>query len=143
MLHLHRTNRHVLYSYTQTAAKMVTNIYSMQISYSVFVCVDTVHMYLLFFVLFIHPSIYNYPVEYFRHIDSIKVCTLIKHSVTKVFSDIICSFITSLFSQSRNTYMNNILWYYQIRPKVVWKVVHGLIDAITRTKTRRTLPLRK
>ena len=36
-----------------------------------------------------------------------------------------------------------IFWYYQIWPKVVWKVVHGFMDTITRTKTQKTLPLRK
>ena len=35
-----------------------------------------------------------------------------------------------------------ILWHYQIRPKVVWNVVHGLMDTITRTKTKK-LPLRR
>ena len=34
-----------------------------------------------------------------------------------------------------------IIRYYQIRPKLVLKVVHGLMDTITRTKTK--VPLRK
>ena len=38
-----------------------------------------------------------------------------------------------MFTQSRNFYENNI---YQIQPKVVWKVVHGLMDMITRTKKK-------
>ena len=29
-----------------------------------------------------------------------------------------------------------ILCYYQILSKVVWKMVHGLMDAITKTKTK-------
>ena len=36
-----------------------------------------------------------------------------------------------------------IVWYYQIRLKVVWKVEHRLMDTITRTKTKKSLPLRK
>ena len=40
-------------------------------------------------------------------------------------------------------YENNITsCYYQIWTKVVWKVVHGLMDTLTRTKTK-TLQLRK
>ena len=27
------------------------------------------------------------------------------------------------------------LWFYQIWPKVVWKMVHGLMDTRTKTKT--------
>ena len=41
----------------------------------------------------------------------------------------ITSFFDKKFSQSRNFYENNmILWYYQIRPKVVWKVCSAWID---------------
>ena len=37
----------------------------------------------------------------------------------------ITTFFEEIFSQSRNYYENiMILWYYQIRPKVIWKV-HG------------------
>ena len=48
----------------------------------------------------------------------------------KVFSDIVRSYLSlhyfkDKFSQSRNFYENDmILWYNQIRPKLVWKV-HG------------------
>ena len=102
---------------------MVTNICSMQIPY-------LLHKY--FFVNFIHPSIQLT----FFHIDSKKVCTLIKHSVAFSvisFVQYTMSFITSLFEeifcQSRNYYENNmILWYYQIWPKVVWKVHGAWID---------------
>ena len=102
----------------------------------------------VFFVNFIHPSSWL-----FFPILIQNVCSLIKLSVTK-FSVILSvqytlSFITSffedMFSQSGNFYENNlILWYYQIRPKVVCKVqlVHGLMDTISRTKTK-TEPLRK
>ena len=81
-----------------------------------------------------YPSI---QLNFFPHIDSKKVCTLIKHSVAKfsVKSSVqyTLTFITSLFegmfSQSRNFYENNIiLWYYQIRPKVVWEVHGAWID---------------
>ena len=49
----------------------------------------------------------------------------------------ITSFLDRMFSQSRNLNENNMtLWYYQIRPKVVWKVVHGLMDTINRAKTK-------
>ena len=60
-----------------------------------------------------------------------------KHSVTKfsVISSVqytlpfITSFFEEMFSQTRNFYKNNIiLWYYQIRPKVVWKVHGAWID---------------
>ena len=41
----------------------------------------------------------------------------------------ITSFFEGMFSQSRNFYENNmILWYYQIRPKVVRKVHGAWID---------------
>ena len=32
-----------------------------------------------------------------------------------------------------------ILWYYQTYPKVVWKVVHGLMNTIIKTKTEKAL----
>ena len=32
------------------------------------------------------------------------------------------------------------LCFYQIRQKVVWKMVPGLVDTITRTKTKTTIP---
>ena len=35
-----------------------------------------------------------------------------------------------------------ILWYYQIWPKVVWKVVNGLMEVITKT-SQKTLTLKK
>ena len=54
------------------------------------------------------------------------------------------AFITSLFlyrmfAQSRTFYEYNMILssYYQIQPKVVLKVVHGLMDTITRTKTHK------
>ena len=59
----------------------------------------------------------------FAHIDSKKVCTLIKHSVTKISVissvqytlPIIISFFEGNISQSMIFYANNmILWYYQI-----------------------------
>ena len=113
---------------------MVTNICSMQIPYSgvVFICVDILYS-IRFFCKF-YPSI---QLSFFLHIDSKKVCTLIKHSVTKfpVISSIqytlpfITSFFEGMFSQSRIFYENDmILWYYQIPPKVVWKVHGACID---------------
>ena len=96
-------------------------------------CVDTLHSISVFCKLY-YPSI---QLTFFPHIDPKNVCTLIKHSVTK-FSVILSvqdtlSFITSFFeemvSQSRIFYENNmILWYYQIWPKVVWKVHGAWID---------------
>ena len=47
-----------------------------------------------------------------------------------------------MLSQSKIFYENNIICWYQIRPKVVWNVVHRLMSRITRTQTK-TLPLRK
>ena len=32
-----------------------------------------------------------------------------------------------------------ILWYYQIKPKVVWKVVYGLMNTITKSKTKNNI----
>ena len=32
-----------------------------------------------------------------------------------------------------------IVWYYQIYPKVVWKVVYGLMNTITKTKTKNNI----
>ena len=108
----------------QPAVKMVTNIYSIQIPYwGVVFCVDTLlHKYFCNFYPSIKPTFYP-------HIDSKRVCTLIKHSVTissvQYTLSIIALFFEEMFSQRRNFYENNIiLWYYQIRPKVVWKV-HG------------------
>ena len=41
----------------------------------------------------------------------------------------ITEFFEGMFSKSGNFYENNmILWYYQIRPKVVWKVHGAWID---------------
>ena len=69
----------------QPAVKMVTNICSMQIPYSVVVfSVDTLHSISIFCKFY--PSI---QLAFFPHIDSKKVCTLIKHSFTK-FSVIPC-----------------------------------------------------
>ena len=80
------------------------------------------------FLNFIYPTSWLFP-----HIDLKKVCTSIKHSVAKfpLISSIQynLAFITSFFAQSRNFYENNmILWYYQIRPKVVWKMQGAGID---------------
>ena len=36
-----------------------------------------------------------------------------------------------------------ILWYYKIWPNVVWKVEHGLMDTITRTKTKNITVMKK
>ena len=119
----------------QPAVKMVVNICSMQIPYSgVVFCVDTPHSISIFVVNFIHSSSWPFP-----HIDSKKVCTLIKRSVTKfpVISSVqytlsfITSFFEELFSQSTcsifyENYM--ILWYYQIWQKVIWKVHGAWID---------------
>ena len=78
-----------------------------------------------------------HPADFFPHIDSIKVCTLIKHSDTKflVISSVqftqtfITSFFEGMFSQRRIFCENNmILWYYRIRSKVVWKVHCAWID---------------
>ena len=151
MLHLQQTKEVVKAVTTASgkqAVKMVTNICSMQILYSriVFLCwCTTRHKYV--FVNFIHRSIWLFP-----HIDSKKVCTLIKHSVTKfsVISSIhyTLSFITlffeEMFSWSRNFYDNNI-YYGIIRSGQKWSgkwMVHRLMDTVPRTKTK-TLPLRK
>ena len=40
----------------------------------------------------------------------------------------ITSFFKEMYSQSRNFYGNNMIRYYQIRPKVVWKVHGAWID---------------
>ena len=82
----------------------------------------------------------------FPHIDSKKVCTLIKHAVTKfsVISSIhytlafITAFLDRILSQSRNLYENNI---YDIM-LLSDPAKRGLMDTITRTKTK-TLPLGK
>ena len=81
---------------------------------------------------------HNFPVAFFLHIDSKKVFTLIKHSVTKFITVIssvqyILAFISSFFLKEcfpkKGFYENNIIvWYYQIRSKVVWKVMHGLLN---------------
>ena len=117
---------------------MVTNICSMQIPYSgVIFSVDTLHSIQLTFS---------------RILIQKKVCTLIKHSVTKfLFSDIVHSvyprpsFITSffeeIFSQSRNFYENNMVLSDPAKRSRKC-MMHGLMDTIPRTKTK-TLPLRK
>ena len=49
--------------------------------------------------------------------------------VHSVYPGIYNFIFEGMFSQSRNFYENNmILWYYQIRPKVVWKVHGAWID---------------
>ena len=64
----------------QPAVKMVMSICIMQIFYSGAVfCVDTLHFMCILFCKF-YPSI---QLTFFPHIYSKKVCTLIKHSVTK------------------------------------------------------------
>ena len=55
------------------------------------------------------------------------VCTLIKHSVTK-FSVISLHFSKKYFPKVRIFMRIMILWYYQIRPKVVWEVHGAWID---------------
>ena len=93
----------------------------------------------LFFVLIsifcnFYPSIQQ---TFSRILIQKRVCTLIKHSVTEfsVISSVqytrslITSFFEEIFSQCRNFYENYmILWYYQIRPKVVWKVHGAWVD---------------
>ena len=80
------------------------------------------------------------------------MCTMSKHSVTKfsVISSVqytlayISSIFDRVFSQNGKFYENTmILWYYQIRPKVVWNVVHGLMDTIIRTKTKKNITITK
>ena len=89
----------------QPAIKMVTNICSMHIPYSgVIFSVDTLHSIQLTFPLILIQK---------------KVCTLIKHSVTKfsVISSVqytlglsfITSFFEEIFSQSRDFYENNMI----------------------------------
>ena len=49
-----------------------------------------------------------------------------------------------MFSQNRTFYKNNtILWYHQILPKVVSKMLHGLMDTFTRTKTKKRFTIMK
>ena len=65
--------------------------------------------------------------------------------VRSVYPDIyhFIIFFDKILLKEETFYENNIIFrYYQIQPKVVLKVVHGMMDAITRTKTK-TLPLRK
>ena len=63
----------------------------------------------------------------------------------KVFSDTVRSAYPGIYhfifkgmlSQSTNFYGDNIiLRYYQIQPKVVWKVVHGWMDTISRKRQK-------
>ena len=70
----------------------------------------------------------------------------------KVFSDIVRSvypgiyhfIFEGMFSQSRTFYENTmILWYYQIRPKVVWKVHGAWIDGYDSQDKDTNIPLRK
>ena len=76
------------------------------------------------------------------------MCALGKHAVTEVlvisFVQHTLAFITSLFldkmfAQSRNFYENNMILRFVLstQPKVVLKVVHGLMDTITKTKTHK------
>ena len=65
----------------QPAVKMVTNIPYSEVVF----CIDTLHSISIYFLfLYIHPA------DFFPHMDSIKVCTLIKHSVTKFSVSILC-----------------------------------------------------
>ena len=73
-------------------------------------------------------------------------CSLIKCSVISSVQYTL-TFITSFFIEClpkiRTFYDNNmILWYHLVLPKVVLEVLHGLMDTITRTKTK-TLPFWK
>ena len=122
---------------------MVTKICSIQIPYSgvVFICVDTLYSRSFFCEFYIHLA------DFFPHIESKMVCTLIKHSVISSIQytlAFITSFFEGMFSQSTIFYENNmILWY--IRSGQQWSgkcMVHGFMDVIPRTKTK-TLPLRK
>ena len=132
----------------QPAVKMVKSICSMQIRYSdVVFCVVTLHSISIFWLKFSHSSRLH-----FLYIDSEKVYTLIKHSVTKfsVLSSVqftlsfIITFFEGMFSQRRNFNENNmILWYYQIQPKVVCKVHGEWIDGYDSQNKDKTLPLRK
>ena len=100
------TGQAVLY---QPVVKMVTNICSMQIPYSErFFCVDTLHS---ISILAIHPA------DIFPHVDSKKVCLMIKHSVRKFsvistvqYTAFIISFCEGMFSKSRNFYENNMIF---------------------------------
>ena len=114
----------------------------MHYGYTVMIdCTSYVNIVSLFFGNFIHPSI-RIPLSswFFPHIDLKRG----RYTVTK-FSVIlsvqyvlafISSFFDREFTQSRKFYENTMtLWFYQIRPKVVWKMVHGLMDTRTKTKT--------
>ena len=109
--------------------------------------VDTLHSISIFCCKF-YPSIQLT----FSAYDSKQFCTLIKHSVTKLSVILpvqytlsyITSFFEEIFYQSRNFYENNmILWYYQIRPEVVWKVNDAWIDGYNLRSKTKTLPLPK
>ena len=97
-------------------------------------------------ILSIH-SHYHFPAKFF--------CKILQKSLSfwqtlfhKVRSDIVRSVYPDIYRfiflihvecvcQNRTFYENNmILWYHQILPKVVSKVLHGLMDTITRTKTK-------
>ena len=72
--------------------------------------------FLSFFGYFVHSSIYHFSAEMVPHIDPKKVCTLNKHSDTKILCYHPSSFpwhLSLLFlqnvSQSRNVYENNII----------------------------------
>ena len=92
---------------------------------------------------------YNFPVDFFCILIQ-KRCVLWSNTLSQSFQwystssipwHVSLHFFDRMVSKSRNFYENNmILWYYQIWPKVVWKVVHGLMDTVTRTKTKKTLP---
>ena len=77
---------------------------------------------------------------------------MIKRSVTKfsMISSIqytlafITSFFEGMFSQSRTYYENNMIsWYYQIRPKVVWKVHGAWIDGYDSPKKDENITITK
>ena len=108
---------------------MVTNICSMQIAYSqVVFCVDTLHSKSIFCKFY--PSIQlTFSAYWF------KKCLYFDQTLCyKVFSDIVRSvypviyhfiFRRNIFPKQEFYENNMILWYYQIRPKVVWKL-HGV-----------------
>ena len=108
----------------QPAVKMVTNIPYSEVVF----CIDALHSISISFFIFIHPSSWLFSSYGFN-----KGLYFDQTLCHKVFSEYTLSFITScfeeMFSQSRNFYENNMtLWYYQIRPKVVWKVHVAWID---------------
>ena len=131
----------------QPAVKMVMTICSIQIPYSCF-CIDTIHCISIFFCKF-YPS---FQLTFFPHI-YLKRLVLWSNTLSQSYQwyhpfSIPCHlslhFLKKCFPKE-GTFMR-IIWNYGIiRSGQKWFgncMLHGLMDAIPRTKTK-TLPFRK